>query len=222
MAASLCPAPRRRWAKPLGGWKASPRRIGVLLLAASVSWRCGPLLFATEAPSNKELGRSPETRSLYVGNLPWSTRGEELRVIFEEAGTVLRSEVEMIFGKKSRGWGTVTMSTPEEAVKAAEKFDGFTIRGSSRGNATERQLTVNLEKRCLVLSNLPDGSTFETIKGLFDDLAIARPYVNLGLFPNETSPGHAVVIFKTEEDAQKALSMNEKEMGGWTLYVGHF
>ena len=213
MAASLRLAPRRRWAK-------LPRRICVLLLAASVSWRCGPLFFATEAPSNKELGRSPETRSVYVGSLPWSIRDQELRVMFEEVGTVLRSEVRMK-GTRSQGWATVTMSTPGEALKAVEKLDGATVQGSFQGNTTERKLNVNLERRCLVLSNLPDDSTFKTIRDLFKDVARPR-WVDRGLFRNETSLEHAVVTFKTEEDAQKAFSMNEKEMGGWTLYVGHF
>ena len=174
-----------------------------------------------EGPSSKapQLGRSPESRSVYVGNLPWSTRGEELGEMFAEVGTVLRSEVEMAKGR-SQGWATVTVSSPAEAMKAAEKFDGVTIQGSLKGDTVERQIVVNLEKRSLVLSNLPDTTTFNEIRDMFKDVGRPR-WINRGLSHNEKSPGHAVVIFYTEEDAQKALSMNEKEMGEWTLYVGH-
>ena len=175
-----------------------------------------------EGPSSKEpeLGRSPESRSVYVGNLPWSTRGEELRVMFEEVGTVLRSEVEMYSGR-SRGWATVTMSTPAEATKAAEKFDGVTIQGSFKGDTVERQLVVNLDKRSLLLTKVPTVATFETIRNLFEEYGVRPRWVNRGLDHTQKSPEYAVVIFNTEEDAQQALSMNEKEMGGWTLYVGH-
>ncbi|CAE6973276.1 CP31B [Symbiodinium natans] len=222
MAATPLRPTRRRCAKPLGVSEAPLGRLCVLLVAASVSWPCAPL-FAMEGPSSKEpeLGRSPESRSVYVGNLPWSTRGKQLGMMFEEVGTVLRSEVEMAKGR-SHGWATVTMSSPAEAMKAVEKFDGVTIQGKRKGGGkVKRQIVVNLEKRSLLLSNLPNTTTFNEVKDLFSDVGRPR-WINQGLSHKDLSPRHMVVIFYTAEEAQKALSMNEKEMGDWTLNVGHF
>ncbi|CAE6939435.1 CP31B, partial [Symbiodinium sp. CCMP2592] len=123
---------------------ASPRLGALVLLVVAAALTGGPL-FAVEA-SNKEpegLGRSPKPRSVFIANLPWSIRGKNLRGMFSEVGTVLRSEVEMT-GAQSRGWATVTMSTPEEAEKAVEKFDGTTVQGWNKGNTTERKVKVAL------------------------------------------------------------------------------
>src|SRR6476646_471159 len=73
---------------------------------------------------------------LYVGNLPFQTTSDELKDHFAQAGNVeSASVVEDRMTGRSRGFGFVEMSTPEEAAAAIEQFNGKDFGG--------RNLTVN-------------------------------------------------------------------------------
>src|SRR5579871_56454 len=65
---------------------------------------------------------------LYVGNLPYSATEAELRTLFEQAGTV--NEAAVITDResgRSKGFGFVEMSSPEEASKAITQFNGYSM-----------------------------------------------------------------------------------------------
>ncbi|MFT3830444.1 MAG: RNA-binding protein [Opitutaceae bacterium] len=73
---------------------------------------------------------------LYVGNVPFSTTSQDLQNLFAQHGNV--TGVELISDKftgRSRGFAFLTMATPEEAQKAIQALNGFSIEG--------RNLTVN-------------------------------------------------------------------------------
>lgn len=73
---------------------------------------------------------------LYVGNMSFKTTEDELRDVFSEFGEV--TDVYVAHDKMSgrpRGFAFVTLSTPEEAAKAAEAMNGKDVGG--------RALTVN-------------------------------------------------------------------------------
>jgi len=77
-----------------------------------------------------------EDAKLFVGNLPYDFDSEKLAQFFDQAGVVEVAEV--IYNREtdqSRGFGFVTMSTVEEAEKAAEMFNRYDLNG--------RLLTVN-------------------------------------------------------------------------------
>lgn len=83
-------------------------------------------------------------KRLYVGGLPYQTTEDELRGLFEQAGTV--ASVTVITDRmsgRSKGFGFVEMATDEEAEAAIKQFDGKEFGG--------RTLTVNearpMEKR---------------------------------------------------------------------------
>jgi len=73
---------------------------------------------------------------LYVGNLPYSTTDESLKDLFSKAGTVTSASVitDRQTGR-SKGFGFVEMSTPEEAQAAIDMFHDKEHEG--------RKLTVN-------------------------------------------------------------------------------
>jgi cold-inducible RNA-binding protein len=65
---------------------------------------------------------------LYIGNLPFKAREEELQALFQQAGTV--ESVNIIRDKisgQSRGFGFVEMASAEEAQKAIEMFNGHSM-----------------------------------------------------------------------------------------------
>ncbi len=75
-------------------------------------------------------------RKLYVGNLPYSVGEADLQQLFGGAGTVETVNVmrDMATGR-ARGFAFVEMSTEEEAQKAIDQFNNYSMDG--------RNLTVN-------------------------------------------------------------------------------
>ena len=73
---------------------------------------------------------------LFVGNLSFSMTENDLQDAFAAHGTVLEANlmVDRVSGRP-RGFGFVTMSTDEEAQKAATEFNQYQLGG--------RALTVN-------------------------------------------------------------------------------
>src|SRR5881394_2339237 len=73
---------------------------------------------------------------LYVGNLSFQTTSDDLKDHFSQAGNVESAQVvEDRMTGRSRGFGFVEMTTPEEAAAAIEQFNGKDFNG--------RNLTVN-------------------------------------------------------------------------------
>ncbi|MBU0706401.1 RNA-binding protein [Patescibacteria group bacterium] len=60
---------------------------------------------------------------LFVGSLSWGTTNDKLREAFEKAGTVVDAVVitDRMSGR-SKGFGFVEMSTPEEAQAAIDMW----------------------------------------------------------------------------------------------------
>jgi RNA recognition motif-containing protein len=76
---------------------------------------------------------------LYVGNLPFTVDDGELQNLFAQAGTVKSAQVirDRASGR-SKGFGFVEMSSPDEAQGAIGMFHGKDFNG--------RPLTVNLAR----------------------------------------------------------------------------
>ena len=73
---------------------------------------------------------------LYVGNLPFKVREEDLQTLFQQAGTV--ESVNIIRDKisgQSRGFGFVEMASADDAQKAIEMFNGHSMES--------REIVVN-------------------------------------------------------------------------------
>jgi RNA recognition motif-containing protein len=81
---------------------------------------------------------SMETK-VYVGNLPYSARDDSLQELFSQAGTVVSANVitDRESGR-SKGFGFVEMGSPEEAEKAIQMFNGYSLEG--------RDLRVNIAR----------------------------------------------------------------------------
>ncbi len=68
-------------------------------------------------------------KSIYVGNLPWSTTEEQVKVLFEEFGNV--QSVKLINDRetgRARGFGFVEMDD-NEALSAIEKLNNSVYGG---------------------------------------------------------------------------------------------
>ncbi|MCU0772073.1 MAG: RNA-binding protein [Verrucomicrobia bacterium] len=76
---------------------------------------------------------------LFVGNLSFQTTENELHDAFAAHGTVMEANlmVDRMTGRP-RGFGFVTMSSPEEAQKAIDALNGAQLGG--------RAITVNIAR----------------------------------------------------------------------------
>jgi cold-inducible RNA-binding protein len=76
---------------------------------------------------------------LFVGNLSFDTTENDLQDAFAAHGTVVEANLMMDrMTGRPRGFGFITMSTPEEAQKAIDALNGASLGG--------RNLTVNIAK----------------------------------------------------------------------------
>lgn len=76
---------------------------------------------------------------LFVGNLSFNTTENDLQDAFAAHGTVVETNLMMDrMSGRPRGFGFVTMSTPEEAQKAIAAMNGAQLDG--------RPLTVNVAR----------------------------------------------------------------------------
>jgi nucleolin len=85
--------------------------------------------------------RGPQTapdRTLYVGNLPYDCSQEEVQTLIDTVtpGQVQRVNLPMDPDGRKRGFGFVTMATPESAKQAADGLKQADLRG--------RRLIINL------------------------------------------------------------------------------
>lgn len=76
-------------------------------------------------------------KKIFVGNLSWSIRNDQLRELFSPFGSIVKAEVVMdrFEPNKSRGFAFVEFETAEAAQKAIETMNGKEVEG--------RPLTVN-------------------------------------------------------------------------------
>lgn len=68
-------------------------------------------------------------KRLYVGNLQYRTRWQELKDHFAEGGDVVYADVKMDRMGRSAGFGVVEYATPEEAAAAISKFNDTELGG---------------------------------------------------------------------------------------------
>ena len=79
------------------------------------------------------------SNKLFVGNLSFETTENDLQDAFAAFGAVAETNLMMDRATgRSRGFGFVTMSTPDEAQKAIEGLNGKELRG--------RTITVNVAR----------------------------------------------------------------------------
>ncbi|XP_058193861.1 28 kDa ribonucleoprotein, chloroplastic-like [Rhododendron vialii] len=177
-----------------------------------------------------------EEAKLFVGNLPWEFDSEKLAQFFDQAGVVEVAEV--IYNREtdqSRGFGFVTMSTVEEAEKAAEMFNRYDLNGrfltvnkaSPKGSRAERPpRAFDRPPRDfgpsfkLYVGNLPWDVDNEGLEQVFSEhgkVVDARV-----VYDRESgrSRGFGFVTMSTEAEMNEAVaSLDGQEIGGRSIRV---
>ncbi|KAK7350667.1 hypothetical protein VNO77_09525 [Canavalia gladiata] len=182
-----------------------------------------------EEEEEEGFAEPPEDAKLFVGNLPYDIDSEKLAMLFEQAGTVEISEV--IYNREtdqSRGFGFVTMSTVEEAEKAAEKFNRFDFDGrvltvnkaSPRGSRPERQPRSFEPTLSVYVGNLPwdvDSTRLEQIFSEHGKVANARVVYDRD---SGRSRGFGFVTMSDEKEMNDAIAaLDGQSLDGRTIRV---
>ncbi|CAG8486593.1 5827_t:CDS:10 [Funneliformis mosseae] len=180
-------------------------------------------------------------RQLFVGNLPFRVRWQDLKDLFRKAGTVIRADVALGYDNRSKGHGTVLFTTLEEAKNAIAMFNQKPWQGrilevrEDRGfvdpnvqnnvNGLEGLIygapQQNYAGKLLFVGNLPFNCQWQDLKDLFRNAGnIIRADVSTNY--DGRSRGFGTVLFATPEDARNAVGMyNGYEFQGRILRV-HF
>jgi RNA recognition motif-containing protein len=68
---------------------------------------------------------------LFVGNLPYRIRWQDLKDLFRKCGTVLRADVALTAENRSKGFGTVLYQSDRDAMRAIETFHRSVLAAAS-------------------------------------------------------------------------------------------
>ncbi|GMI78225.1 ARABIDOPSIS THALIANA RNA BINDING PROTEIN, APPROXIMATELY 31 KD, 31-kDa RNA binding protein [Hibiscus trionum] len=179
--------------------------------------------------SEEEDFEPDEEAKLFVGNLPYDVDSQSLAMLFGKAGTVEIAEV--IYNRdtdQSRGFGFITMSSVEEAEKAAETFNGYDLNGrqltvnkaSPRGSRVERPPRVYEQALRVYVGNLPwdvDNARLEQVFSEHGKVVEARV-----VYDRETgrSRGFGFVTMSSETELNDAIAaLDGQSLDGRALRV---
>ncbi|XP_057182411.1 nucleolin isoform X2 [Triplophysa rosa] len=152
-----------------------------------------------------------DARTLFIKNLPHSTKQDDLKEIFPEA-----IDVRLPFGKNgfTRGIAYIEFATEAIADKVFEEAQGSDVKGNSividyTGKKTTGLLDINPTSR-LIIKNLSFNVTEDSLRGMFEKAVIVKiPY------KYDSPQGYALVEFESVDDAKEAMeTWNFKELDG--------
>ncbi|GAB1598904.1 RNA-binding protein 28-like [Argonauta hians] len=179
-----------------------------------------------------------ECRTLFVRKIPINATNESLTDRFSEIGPVKRAFVIREKGEteKNRGFGYVTYSFRDDAVKAMEtvkEFDGRKIfisfadrrntnetasqakkPAANRPNSTGNQSGKYIRARTVVVSQIPKNTSLEKVEELAKSL---KKVTKLEYEDVETEP-KALMHFKSVREAKMAMrKLDNVQFRGATL-----
>eukprot|EP00252_Welwitschia_mirabilis_P012938 TRINITY_DN2855_c0_g1_i2.p1 TRINITY_DN2855_c0_g1~~TRINITY_DN2855_c0_g1_i2.p1 ORF type:complete len:357 (-),score=88.08 TRINITY_DN2855_c0_g1_i2:508-1578(-) len=173
----------------------------------------------------------PQERTrLHVANIPYDINSEALANLFQGAGEVMTAEIICDrFTGRSRGFGFISMSKPEEATEAINKFNGCQFGGRvlkvsmsvNRGGGRQASPAFGVDSPFKVfVANLPWSTDSEMLRETFSkcgDVVGAKI-----IYERETgrSRGFGFVSFSSQSGVDAAMSqMDGMEMGGRVIRV---
>lgn len=104
-----------------------------------------------QEPQYKPVKATTQVRQLFIGNLPFRVRWQDIKDLFRKAGQVLRADVALNHENRSKGHGTILFSNVADAQNAIDMFNGYKWQGrilevrGDRGfvdNATHQDTTT--------------------------------------------------------------------------------
>jgi len=121
----------------------------------------------TESTSPKKI--KIETDEIYFGNIPYDSKLEDYKPIFEEAGKIdsIDWKTNTKEGGKFRGFCYVKYTTSEAGEKAVKNLNGREVQGRALKVEKSQGLTQNPPAPTVFVGGIPSEATSDEIKGYF-------------------------------------------------------
>ncbi|KAL4243278.1 hypothetical protein ABKN59_011072 [Abortiporus biennis] len=126
-----------------------------------------------------------DTRTqLFVGNLPYRVRWQDLKDLFRRAGTVLRADVSLGPDNRSRGYGTVLLATAEDAGRAVDMFNGYEWMTRALEVRPDRMGAAPAQDESASAYNQPQATAFPR---LTSSTAAPSPFITPTIMDDDAS-----------------------------------
>lgn len=95
----------------------------------------------------------PPANRLHVSNIPFRLREPDLALLFTQCGSVC--DVQIIYNEKgSKGYGFVTMGSPEDTARARQMMNGAVVEGRRIEVNTAKAKTFTMTSRPAVVGSM--------------------------------------------------------------------
>lgn len=168
-------------------------------------------------------GESAPYICLYVGNIPYDSSENDIRVLMIPFGPI--TSIKLF---KSSGYGFVTFENASDATKATTTLNGKFFKGrqlrcsrAKYGFKKDDSLRKCTQENRLYVGNIPYDLSEEEVKIFFSAFGIVSKVELIRNFSTPTqSRGFGFVTYRTFEEAQNAIKNGHKKMlQGRTLKV---
>lgn len=204
----------------------------------------GRSIFIREDREKRSTSKNSNCR-VYVGNLSWNVKWQDLKDHMKEAGEVVHADVLESYNGRSRGCGLVEYSTEEEAQNAIDtlhdtELDGRMIfvredrepnsgsigsfaKGGSRQNNNSRSHqnydNDNGGNTKLYVGNLSFETTWQDLKDHFSAFGQVE-FAEVIEGNDGRSRGFGLVRYLNQDDANTAIKeLNQTDFDGRTIEV---
>ncbi|KAL4151435.1 hypothetical protein PRNP1_008380 [Phytophthora ramorum] len=166
---------------------------------------------------------------VYVGNLSWNVKWQELKDHMKKAGTVVHADVLEESNGRSKGCGLVEYATQDEANKAIAELNNSELEGrlifvredrepegGSISKLAKRAAAPrgNGEGRQLYVGNLPWETNWQQLKDLFRTVGEVER-ADIAEYPDGRSRGFGIIRYTNAADAWQAIErLNGLEIEG--------
>lgn len=155
----------------------------------------------------------------FVNNLAWRTSWQDLKDHFRANGTVVFANVIRDQSGRSKGWGIVEFSTPEEAARAVLEMNGSELdgryvmvredredrdaqRGRTKGPSGAPMESSGLQ---IVVHGIPWAYDDDKLRQIFDEATLNIDNAEVVYGKDSKSRGYGTVRFSSAEEAQRAI-----------------
>lgn len=157
----------------------------------------------------------PAENQIYIGNLPWSVKWQDLKDLCAQYGEVVRADVAEEATGRSKGFGTVVFSSGEEADAC--------IAGMNEMEHEGRQLVVRSDSKAVeskvYVGNLPWSASWQELKDMGKEYGEVS-HADVIYEPNGRSKGFGIITFAEADEAAACIAgLNGQEYQGRQLAV---
>eukprot|EP00667_Euglena_gracilis_P008122 EG_transcript_8216 len=178
---------------------------------ARTHWDSAAAAFGPPAPlplPGQKPRRAQDVTGMYfVGGLNRATTNEDLRDYFLRFGEVKQARVVVQDGK-SRGFGFVTFTSPEEAVRNGLMVHAHTLQGNTldvKSAVPEEELATVMRTRRIFIGALPPTATTEVLWEHFQQFGRIVDCEIVYDKVTKRPKGCGFVVFESEDHAENAV-----------------